>query len=86
MWASDVPFGVTTPIRSSIGAAILAAVPARSQRTIRAELAVPLMRELGARTELRFTVREPTRGFWFEPPRISWARLTAVPEQIFHWP
>jgi len=86
MWASDVPFGVTTPIRSSIGAAILAAVPANSQRTMRAELAVPFMRAQGARAELRFTVREPMRGFWFEPQRISWARLTAVPEQIFHWP
>jgi len=86
MWAGDVPFGGDTPIRTSVGAALLAAVPARSQRTIRAELAVPLMRASGARPELRFTVREPTRGFWFEPPRIRWARLSAVAEQIFTWP
>ena len=86
MWAGDVPFGVGTPIRTSIGAALLAAVPARSQRTIRAELALPLSRAQGARSELRFTVREPTRGFWFEPQRITWARLSAVPQQIFHWP
>lgn len=86
IWAGDVPFGATTPIRTSIGAAILAAVPAQSQRTIRAELAVPFTRAQGGRSELRFTVREPMRGFWFEPQRISWARLTAVPQQIFHWP
>lgn len=86
VWAGDVPFGVTTPVRTSVGAAILSAVPARSQRTIRAELAVPVTRGAGARPELRFTVREPARGFWSDPPRIRWARLSALPEQIFTWP
>lgn len=86
LWGGDVPFGADTPIRGSVGAAILAAIPAQSQRTIRAELAYPLDRSSGARTELRFVVREPTRGFWFEPARIRWARLAAVPEQIFSWP
>ena len=86
MWAGDVPFGITTPVRTSVGLALLGAVPARSQRTIRAELAVPVMRGEGAAPELRFTVREPARGFWFDPPRIRWARLSALPEQIFTWP
>jgi len=86
MWRGDVPFGIDTPLRTSVGAAVLAAIPARSRRTVRAELAVPLTRTQGARPELRFTVREPTRGFWFEPHRIRWARLSAVPEQIFQWP
>jgi len=85
-WHGDVPFGTDTPIRASAGAAILAAVPARSQRTMRAEVALPLDRSTGARPELRFVVREPTRGFWFEPSSIRWARLAAVPEQIFSWP
>lgn len=86
IWAGDVPFGVTTPARTSVGAALLAAIPARSQRTIRAEVALPLDRTLGARPELRFVVREPARGFWFDPPRVRWARLSTVPEQIFSWP
>jgi hypothetical protein len=86
LWAGDVPFGVNTPVVTSIGAGVLAAIPARSQRTLRAELAVPLTRGLGARPELRFTVREPARGFWYEPRRLRWARLSAVPEQIFSWP
>lgn len=86
MWDGDAPFGINTPVRTSVGVAILAAVPARSQRTMRAELALPLTRATGARPELRFTVREPTRGFWYEPRRIHWARLSAVPEQIFSWP
>lgn len=86
IWRGDSPYGVDTPVRVSLGAALLAAIPARSQRTVRAELAVPLSRERGAGPELRFVVREPMRGFWFEPPRMRWARLSAVPEQIFSWP
>lgn len=85
-WGGDVPFGIDTPLRTSVGAGILAAVPAKSQRTIRAEVALPLARTSGARPEVRFTVREPARGFWYEPRRIHWARLSAVPEQIFSWP
>jgi hypothetical protein len=86
VWAGDAPFGVNTAIRTSIGVALLAAVPAESRRTIRAELAVPLNRSSGARPEVRFTISEPTSGFWQEPWRVHWARLTAVPEQIFTWP
>ena len=86
MWAGDVPFGMDTPMRTSVGLALLGAVPAKSQRTIRAELAVPVMRGPGASPELRFAIREPARGFWFDPPRIRWARLSALPEHIFTWP
>ena len=86
VWAGDVPFGVETPVQWSAGIAILAAVPAKSQRTIRAEVAVPFNRSAGARTELRFVIREPTRGFWREPDQLRWARLAAVPEGIFTWP
>lgn len=86
IWAGDVPFGVETPVRVSAGMALLASVPARSQRTLRAEIAWPFSRERGARTELRFSVREAARGFWTEPPRIRSARIAAAPEHIFAWP
>jgi hypothetical protein len=86
VWRGESPFGVTTPVRGSAGIALLAAVPARSRRTVRAELAMPFDRTRGAGPEFRFTVNEPTNGFWSEPARIRWARLSAVPEQIFSWP
>lgn len=86
VWSGEAPFGVTTPVRGSAGLAVLAAVPARSRRTVRMELALPFDRSRGAGAELRFVVREPAAGFWAEPPRIRWARLSAVPEQIFSWP
>lgn len=86
VWAGDAPYGVDTPVRASVGVALLGSLPVNSRRTMRAELALPLSRTLGARPELRFIVREPARGFWTDPPRIRWARLSAVPEQIFAWP
>ncbi|MGH7676856.1 MAG: hypothetical protein ACRENU_00235, partial [Gemmatimonadaceae bacterium] len=86
LWQGDVPFGVSTPIRASLGVAALAAVPANSQRTIRVELAVPFTHADGARPEVRFGIREPLRGFWFEPLGLRWARLSSVPEEIFDWP
>lgn len=86
VWAGDAPFGTTTPVRASVGAALLAAFPIQSQRTVRAEIAFPMARGLGARPELRLSIREPTQGFWTDPPRIRWARLSQVPEQVFSWP
>ena len=86
LWAGDVPFGEETPIRASAGLALLAAVPARSQRTIRAELAFPFSRAHGARAELRFTIREPARGFFTEPARIKAARIASPAEHVFTWP
>ena len=86
VWAGDVPFGVSTPMRVGVGTALLAAVPAQSKRTIRAEIAFPVVNAEGARYEVRFVILEPTPGFWSIPQRIRWARLSSVPEQIFNWP
>ena len=86
IWAGDVPFGAETPVRYSAGVAVLASVPARSRRTVRAEIAWPFSRDRGARAEVRFSIREPARGFFTEPPRIRSARIAAAPEHIFSWP
>jgi hypothetical protein len=86
IWRGEAPFGVTSPVRTSAGVALLAAMPARSQRTIRAEIAFPVAHASAARPELRFVIREPARGFWFEPPQLRWARLSSVPKQVFSWP
>ena len=86
VWAGDVPFGIETPVRASAGLALLASVPARSQRTIRAEVAFPFSRDKGARTELRFSIREPAKGFFSEPPKIRGARIASPAEHVFTWP
>lgn len=86
IWAGNAPFGVESPVRAAAGFAVLASVPARSRRTIRAEVAFPLSGQRGAATEFRFVIREPTRGFWAEPPRIRSARIATAPEHVYSWP
>jgi hypothetical protein len=67
LWAGDAPYGVTTGYKPSVGVALLSAVPPRSRRIWRIDVAVPLDREAGARWGVRITNEDRTRGFWFEP-------------------
>lgn len=67
LWAGDAPYGVTTPFKPSVGVALLAAVPARSRRIWRLDIAFPLDREAGARWGMRLTNEDRTRVFWNEP-------------------
>lgn len=86
-WAGDVPFGVDSPIYSSIGVSLLAAVPPRSKRLWRMELGFPLRRGVpGAGVEFRLFSSSPTRTFWTEPDDVLRSRSKAVPGSIFNWP
>ena len=70
LWAGDAPLGVTTGYMPSVGVAILAAVPPRSRRLWRLDIAVPLDRTAGARWGMRLTSEDRTRLFWNEPNDI----------------
>ena len=67
LWAGDAPYGVTTGYKPAVGVAILTALPPRSRRIWRLDLAVPLDRDHGARWGFRITNEDRTRTFWFEP-------------------
>src|SRR5205085_7773965 len=54
-WKGDVPFGVTTPVKSSVGFSVMAAIPRRSARMWRADFAVPINKGANAGFTLRFT-------------------------------
>jgi hypothetical protein len=87
LFAGDVPFGRETSIQSSVGLSLLAAVPPRSARLWRLDLAVPLGTEArGRRVEFRITSADRTAFFWREPPDIERARERTVPSSIFSWP
>jgi hypothetical protein len=86
MWAGDVPFGVTSPIRYAVGASVLAAIPPRSQRLWRLDFALPLDRADGGRFEVRLTSSRPTQSFWREPDDVRRSRSKTVPTSIFTWP
>lgn len=87
IWAGDSPFGVNTPVRYSVGIGLLAAVPPRSRRLARVDLAFPINPADGRRTpELRVTVRDFGRIFWKEPTDLRQARERSRPASVFNWP
>lgn len=70
LWAGDAPLGRTTGYLPSVGVALLAAVPPRSRRIWRIDLAFPLERTAGAQWGFRITNEDRTRTFWNEPNDI----------------
>jgi hypothetical protein len=85
-WAGDVPFGVTTPVKSSIGFSILAAVPRHSARMWRADFAVPLNKGAGAGFTLRFTNTDRTAFVFRDARDVAKGRELTMPSSIFAWP
>lgn len=86
LWAGDAPLGVTTPVRSSMGVSLLAAVPPRSQRLWRLDVAFPVSAEGNGKWELRVSSRNLTRMFWREPGDVAVSRERSIPTSIFNWP
>ena len=85
-WAGDVPFGVTTSVKTSIGVSFMAAVPSRSARLWRVDLAYPLASGANRRLSLRFTNADRTQFVFREPRDVSAGRELTVPSSIFAWP
>jgi hypothetical protein len=86
LWAGDVPYGTITVVRASAGVSLLAAAPAGSKHTYRADFAVPLNREPGgARYEIRLTWIDRTRLLWLEPHDVSRVRTAATPSNLMKW-
>lgn len=87
LWAGDSPFGVTTGTRYAVGVGLLAALPPRSRRTWRVDLAIPVnARGDAGRYELRVSSHDFTRWFWREPGDIQTSRERSIPTSVFNWP
>ena len=84
--AGDAPFGINTPIRGSVGVSLLAAVPPRSKRLWRVDVAFPVGSDPAAGWELRFSAADNTRFFWREPGDVARSRDISVPVNVFSWP
>lgn len=86
LWPGDIPYAIRTPVRASAGVSLLVAVPMRSTRTWRLDLAVPFNPERGGRTwEIRLKSADLT-FFWREPVDVGSARSRAVPSSVYSWP
>jgi hypothetical protein len=87
LWAGDIPFGVTTPIRSSVGVSLLGTAPAASARLWRIDFAIATNPETGGhRFELRMSGIDKTTFFLREPSDIQATRERTVPSSVFRWP
>ena len=87
VWAGDVPYGVNSPVRSSVGVSLLAAVPAQSQTTWRLDIAAPLDRGAGAHRsiEIRFMSENRARNALRQADDLSRARAGTAATNIFSW-
>ncbi len=84
IWAGRVPFGVTTPYRSSVGTGILFSVPPRSRQMYRAEVAYGLNPDLRSRRwEFRIASGNFTRTFWQDPDEARRARERSLITNLF---
>lgn len=85
VWAGDAPFGVDSRVKTGVGVGLLAAIPPRSRRLWRLDVAVPVSADAHAGWEVRLTVLRAS-GFWREPSDVAQARAGAAPATIFTWP
>ena len=87
LWHGDVPYGVTTPIRPSVGFSLLGAAPVGSSRLYRVDFAYAASPEPGrSRFEVRISGTSKTPFFYPDPRDIEFAREKTVPSSIFRWP
>ena len=86
VWAGQALFGQDTPTVLGIGASLYVAVPPRSQRTWRLDLAYPVSPDPHAGFEVRVTSSNANRG-WESPPDVVRARAQTAPAaSIYLWP
>ncbi|MGQ0641981.1 MAG: hypothetical protein ACT4P6_14620 [Gemmatimonadaceae bacterium] len=87
LWRGDAALGTNTPWRASLGAGIVLAIPPRSQRLWRAELAVPLSREgTGRGFEVRLSSADRTPKWWVEPNDLRRSGRRSPLGDLFSWP
>jgi hypothetical protein len=87
LWAGDIPYGVTTPVRMSFGFSLLAAIPSNSARLWRLDVAFPKNPEgRGHHFEIRLGNTNKTSFFLTEPSDVAATRERTVPSSVFRWP
>ena len=90
LWAQDTPFGVSTPFTFSTGLSLFVAIPPRSRRMWRFDVAFPVTNEPHVHgVEFRFTTQTfsyTSYTFYQEPQDLARAREPVVPGSIFNYP
>ena len=85
-WAGDVLYGVSTPVKGSVGLSLLASVPSRSTRVWRADVAFPVSGGARSSWTIRFTNIDRTAFAFRDARDVAAGRELTVPSSIFAWP
>lgn len=86
VWAGDAPYGVDSPVRSSAGIAILAAIPAGGKRMYRLDIGLPVGPvDGGPGLAFRFSVADRTGVGWAEPMDVTRARSGSGRMSLMRW-
>ena len=86
LWAGDAPFGMDAKPHVGAGIGLLAAVPPRSKRLFRIDVARAFTADPDAKWEIRMTSGDFTRAFWRDPADVRRVREKTVPQSVFNWP
>ena len=84
IWAGDVPFGQTSPVRAAVGISLLGAYPAGGKRTYRVDLAIPVNPD-GSKFEIRFSSADLTRSICGSRTTSRSAHSAAVLQNLGSW-
>lgn len=85
-WAGQVPFGVNSGVKASLGVGLLLAVPKESRRLLRVDFAAPLVHDPHAGFEVRVSASAPLAGLWREPSDVARVRSLIPSANVFDWP
>ncbi|HJU74656.1 MAG TPA: hypothetical protein VJ717_12980, partial [Gemmatimonadaceae bacterium] len=86
LWLGDAALGADTPWRWGLGTGLVVAVPPRSQRLWRAEIAIPLTSGAGGRFEVRLSSADRTPRWWVEPNDLRRSGRRTPLGDLFSWP
>lgn len=87
LWPGDLPYAQRTRVRTAAGISLLVAVPMRSTRMWRLEVAAPINPPPGgSQVQIRLRHMDLTSFFWHEPADVHSARARAVPASVYNWP
>jgi hypothetical protein len=86
MWAGNVPYGVTSAVKASLGLSLLASVPRQSRRLIRIDFAMPVVKTPHTGFQMRASINTPILGLWREPRDVARARSLTLSSDVFTWP
>lgn len=86
LWAGDVPYGATSPVRGSLGVSLMGAFPAAGKRLYRVDVALPVNPGPGVGSfAVRFSTADRTGSSWREPQDVARARSGSGPVALMRW-